>query len=195
MVEADQTAGRVTSRSGRAKVRSQQLRWPQRCPMPPSQLPERTVGHAGTMWLAAGALGAVVVVATVVLLAIAARLLPPGRSKDLAGLIPNSIVLLRRLRANRRLPGRVRLALGAALGYVLSPIQLIPNFIPIVGQADDLAVITLSLRYACRRMPPDDVRAAWPGNPEHLDRLLGHSDQGATRGSLVDPRQGRRIFE
>ncbi|MHB8670713.1 MAG: YkvA family protein [Acidimicrobiales bacterium] len=82
-------------------------------------------------------------------------------------------MLLRRLRADRRLPGRARLALGVALGYVVSPVQLIPNFIPVVGQTDDLAVVTLALRYACRRLPRDEVRAAWPGNPDHLDCLLG----------------------
>ena len=125
------------------------------------------------MWIAAGALGAVVVVAMVGLLAIAARLLPHGRTRELVGFIPNCVALLRRLRTDRRLPRRVRLTLGAALVYVISPIQLIPNFIPVVGQCDDLAVVTLALRYACRRLPRDEVRAAWPGNPEQLDRLLG----------------------
>jgi len=52
-------------------------------------------------------------------------------------------------------------------------VQLIPNFIPVIGQSDDLAVVTLALRYACRRLPRDEVRAAWPGNPDHLDRLRG----------------------
>jgi uncharacterized membrane protein YkvA (DUF1232 family) len=125
------------------------------------------------MWMVAGALGVVVVGATFGLLAVAARLLPPGRGRELAGFLPNCIVLLRRLRADRRLPRRARFALGAAVGYVVSPVQLIPNFIPLIGQSDDLAVVTLALRYACRRLPRDEVRAAWPGNPEHLDRLLG----------------------
>ena len=113
------------------------------------------------------------VAATIGGLALASRLLPPGRGRELAAFIPNCVVLLRRLRADRRLPGRARLALGAALGYVLSPVQLIPNVIPVIGQSDDLVVVTLALRYACRRLPSEEVRAAWPGHPDHLDRLLG----------------------
>ncbi|MHB8663038.1 MAG: YkvA family protein [Acidimicrobiales bacterium] len=127
------------------------------------------------MWIAAGALVVAGSAAVVGLLALAAHLLPPGRGKELAGFIPNCLVLLRRLRADRRLPWRARVVLGAALAYLLSPIQLIPNFIPVIGQTDDLVVVTLALRYACRRLPRDDVRAAWPGNPDHLDRLLGRA--------------------
>jgi uncharacterized membrane protein YkvA (DUF1232 family) len=63
--------------------------------------------------------------------------------------------------------------LGIAIGYLVSPIQLIPNFIPVIGQLDDLAVLTVAVRYACRCLPPEEVRVAWPGDPSHLDRLMG----------------------
>jgi uncharacterized membrane protein YkvA (DUF1232 family) len=89
------------------------------------------------------------------------------------GFLPNGIVLLRRLRGHSALTRRGRLALGAALGYLMSPIQLIPNFIPVIGQADDVTVIALALRYACRRLPRDDVIAAWPGDAAYLDQILG----------------------
>jgi uncharacterized membrane protein YkvA (DUF1232 family) len=129
------------------------------------------------MWLTAAALGVLVVLATVVVLALLARILPPGRGRELAGFIPNCLVLLRCLRADHRLPRRARVALGAALVYVLSPVQLIPNFIPVIGQTDDVAVVTIALRYACRRLPYEEVKAAWPGDPAHLDRLLGTRHQ------------------
>jgi uncharacterized membrane protein YkvA (DUF1232 family) len=125
------------------------------------------------MWLVAGLVGIGVVVVTFLLMAAAARLLPPGRGRDLAAFIPNCLVLLRRLRGDGRLPRRARFALGAALAYVLSPIQLIPNFIPVIGQTDDVVVVTLALRYACRKLPPDEVAGAWPGDPAQLERLLG----------------------
>jgi uncharacterized membrane protein YkvA (DUF1232 family) len=125
------------------------------------------------MWMVAGALGIFAAAATVAGLALVAWLLPPGRGREFAGFIPNCLVLLRRLRADRRLPRRARVALGAALAYLVSPVQLIPNFIPVIGQTDDLVVVSLARRYACRRLPRDDVRAAWPGDPDHLDRLLG----------------------
>src|SRR5258708_35922598 len=107
------------------------------------------------------------------LLALGPRVLPPGRARELVGFIPNCLVLLRRLRADRRLPRRARFALGAALGYLVSPIQLIPTFIPVIGQFDDAAVVAIALRYACCRLPRDEVIAAWPGSPDSLDRLLG----------------------
>ncbi|GAC1595841.1 MAG: hypothetical protein NVS3B21_19240 [Acidimicrobiales bacterium] len=125
------------------------------------------------MWLVAGMLGIAITAAVFAVLAVAARLMPAGRGRELAGFIPNCLVLLRRLRADRRLPRRARLALGAAAVYLISPVQLIPNFIPVIGQADDFVVVLLALRHACRRLPRDEVRAAWPGDPDHLDRLLG----------------------
>ncbi len=125
------------------------------------------------MWIVAGAVGLALVVVIGGLMVVGARVLPPGRGRDLVAFIPNCVVLLRRLRARRTLPRRARLALGAALAYVVSPVQLIPNFIPVIGQTDDLVIVTLALRYACRRLPREDVVAAWPGSPEQLERLLG----------------------
>ena len=141
------------------------------------------------MWLPAVGIGLVVTAATLVLLALVARVLPAGRGREMAGFVPNCLVLLRRLRADRRLPRRARLALGAALGYLLSPVQLIPNFIPVVGQSDDLVVVTVALRYACRKLPSDEAQAAWPGDPATLDRLLG--SRPARRRMAIDPDLGR----
>jgi uncharacterized membrane protein YkvA (DUF1232 family) len=123
------------------------------------------------------AVGVAVLVAVTLGCAVVARLLPPGRTREMVGFLPNGIVLLRRLRGHSHLPRRGRVALGLALGYLVSPFQLIPNFIPAVGQADDVAVIFLALRYACRRLPPADVVAAWPGDPAYLDQLLGRAVQ------------------
>jgi len=124
------------------------------------------------MWLTVAAIGLAVAAATVAVMAVMARALPPGRSREMVGLIPNSLVLLRRLRATSGLPPRARLALGAALAYVLSPVQLIPNFLPVIGQSDDLLAVTLAVRCACRSVPYDEARAAWPGDPAVFDRLF-----------------------
>jgi uncharacterized membrane protein YkvA (DUF1232 family) len=75
------------------------------------------------------------------------------------------------------------MALGAALAYMVSPIQVIPNVIPVLGQADDVFVLTYALRYICRRLPREEVRAAWPGDVCYLERLLGK----ATDQPLVIP--------
>ncbi len=125
------------------------------------------------MWLTAAIIGFAVVVLLTIAMVLMARMLPPGRSRELIGFIPNSVVLLSRLRHDCRLPWRARLALGAAFAYVVSPVQLLPNFVPVIGQADDVFAVTVALRYACRRLPRDAVEAAWPGEPAYLDRLLG----------------------
>ena len=125
------------------------------------------------MWLVGIGIGLAVVAGVGIALVLLARLLPAGPTREAVAFAPNCVILLRRLRGDPRVHGRSRLALGAALLYVLSPIQLIPNFIPIIGQTDDLAVVIAALRYACRQLPRQDVVAAWPGDPAYLERLLG----------------------
>ena len=134
----------------------------------------RAVGHAVVvLWLIGVGAGIVVLVGVGVALAVISRLLPAGAAREWVGFAPNCVVLLRRLRHDPRLGRRGRVALGAALAYLLSPVQLIPNFIPVVGQTDDFVVVMAAVRYACRRLPREDVTAAWPGDPAYLDRLLG----------------------
>jgi uncharacterized membrane protein YkvA (DUF1232 family) len=125
------------------------------------------------VWLTAAIVGFAVLVALTMSMVLIARVLPPGRSRELIGFIPNCVVLLSRLRHDHRLPWRARLVLGAAFAYVVSPVQILPNFVPVIGQADDVFAVTVALRYACRRLPRAEVEALWPGDPAYLDRLLG----------------------
>jgi uncharacterized membrane protein YkvA (DUF1232 family) len=119
-----------------------------------------------------------VVIAVWAALAVAARFMPAGQARELVGFLPNCVVLLRRLRSDAALPRRARLALGAALAYVVSPVQLIPNIVPVIGQSDDIVVVAIALRYACRSLPRSIVRAAWPGDAASLERLLGPDPEG-----------------
>jgi uncharacterized membrane protein YkvA (DUF1232 family) len=57
--------------------------------------------------------------------------------------------------------------------YVLSPIDLIPEFLPVIGPLDDVVVVALVLRYAARRIPRAAIEEAWTGEPHVLERLLG----------------------
>ena len=59
--------------------------------------------------------------------------------------------------------------------WVASPIDLIPEFLPVIGPLDDIVVVALALRYAARQVPRDVLVAAWPGERRLLDRLLGAS--------------------
>ena len=57
--------------------------------------------------------------------------------------------------------------------WVLSPIDLLPEFLPVIGPLDDVVVVALALRYAARRVPRELLLEAWPGEPRLLERLIG----------------------
>jgi uncharacterized membrane protein YkvA (DUF1232 family) len=86
-------------------------------------------------------------------------------------LIPDVIVLTRRLLADRSLPLAPRLALVGLLGWLLMPIDLIPDFVPVIGLLDDVVVTGLVLRWVARRLGPDALADRWPGPPESFELL------------------------
>lgn len=109
------------------------------------------------------------------LLVVLARRLPEGVLKDLAEFLPACVTLVRRLRRDPRVPRRAKLAIGFAGLWVLSPIDLIPEFLPVIGPLDDIVVVALALRYAARRVPQHVLLEAWPGEPRLLLRLIGRN--------------------
>ena len=58
------------------------------------------------------------------------------------------------------------------LAYLISPIDLIPDFIPVLGYADDAIIVAIALRSITRRAGPEVLEQHWPGSPEGLDTLL-----------------------
>jgi uncharacterized membrane protein YkvA (DUF1232 family) len=88
------------------------------------------------------------------------------RARRLAAVVPDYVALVRRLLADPRVPWRHRLVLWALLAYLLSPIDLVPDFIPVVGQLDDLIVVVLVLRWLRRSLEArgvtDDVARGGP---------------------------------
>ena len=101
-------------------------------------------------------------------------------SRELAGpalrLIPDLLRLVRALLADSGTPRSVRFALAGLLAYLLSPLDLIPDFVPVIGSVDDLIVSAVVLRWVGRRVGLDDLRSMWTGDPagfELLRRLLG----------------------
>jgi uncharacterized membrane protein YkvA (DUF1232 family) len=110
---------------------------------------------------------------------VVASRLPPGLLKDIAGFLPSCVTLVRRLGADPRVPRRAKIALAIAGLWVLSPIDLIPEFIPVIGPLDDVLVVALALRYAGRCVPRAVLLEAWPGDPRLLNRLLGEPRSGA----------------
>jgi uncharacterized membrane protein YkvA (DUF1232 family) len=70
-------------------------------------------------------------------------------------------------------PRRAKLAVGLALTWALSPIDLVPEFLPIIGPLDDVLVVALAPGYAARQVPRPVLLEAWPANPAVIHRLLG----------------------
>ena len=116
-------------------------------------------------WLL-GVIGAVAAI-WVALLAILWVFRPRDTSLgELLRLIPDVLRLIRALLADRSTPLGVRLALGALLIWIVSPIDLIPEFIPVLGPLDDVVVAVLVLRWVSRRLGPEELARRWPGKPE-----------------------------
>lgn len=77
--------------------------------------------------------------------------------------LPRYLKLANALARDSSVSGRRKTLLAASIGYAVSPVDLIPGLIPVVGQLDDLAVLLLGLRQALRGLPDDAAQA-------HLDR-------------------------
>ena len=78
-------------------------------------------------------------------------------------IVPDLLRLVRSLIADRDAPLGVRLALIFLLAWLVNPIDLIPEFVPILGPLDDIVVAVLVLRYVRRRLGEDELRRRWPG--------------------------------
>ena len=93
-------------------------------------------------------------------------------------LLPDVLRLVRRLAADRTLPTAVRVRLWLLLAYLVSPIDLVPDFVPVLGYADDVVVVAWALRSVVRRAGREALIRHWPGEPAGLaavSRLAGAS--------------------
>jgi uncharacterized membrane protein YkvA (DUF1232 family) len=91
-------------------------------------------------------------------------------------ILPDLIRLLKRLSTDSTQPRGIRVRLGLLMAYLVLPIDLIPDFIPVLGYADDAIVVVAVLRSVVRRVGTEPLRAAWPGTPDGftvLRRLAG----------------------
>jgi uncharacterized membrane protein YkvA (DUF1232 family) len=80
--------------------------------------------------------------------------------------LPDVLRLLRRLAADKSLPRGVRIRLALLLAYLAIPIDVVPDFIPVLGYADDAIIVTVTLRSVVRRAGIDAVRTHWPGTDD-----------------------------
>ena len=92
--------------------------------------------------------------------------------KDALRLLPDLLRLVRRLAADRTLAAGVRVRLVLLLAYLLLPIDLVPDFVPVIGYADDAVIVALVLRSVLKRAGPGALERHWPGSPAGLEIIL-----------------------
>jgi uncharacterized membrane protein YkvA (DUF1232 family) len=105
----------------------------------------------------------------VIVLVIAGRIF---LARELALVLPNLIRLFGGLLRDGRVPLRAKIVLAVASVWLASPIDLIPEFIPIAGSFDDAIVAALALRFVLRTTDGAVLREHWRGDPATLERLL-----------------------
>jgi uncharacterized membrane protein YkvA (DUF1232 family) len=102
----------------------------------------------------------------------------PGRTTvlDAVRLLPDVLRLAARLARDPATPPSCRVALAGLAIWIASPIDLIPEFVPVIGPLDDIVVAAIVLRWVGRRVGDDALRGHWPGSPDGFElvlRLLG----------------------
>lgn len=111
-------------------------------------------------------------------LVVALALIRPrhGLLREAVRILPDAVRLIRRLAADRSLPTAVRVRVALLLAYLALPFDLIPDFIPVLGYADDAIIVAATLRSVARRAGRDALRTHWPGSDDGfaaLCRLTG----------------------
>jgi uncharacterized membrane protein YkvA (DUF1232 family) len=95
-----------------------------------------------------------------------------GSARALAGFVPDCVVLFGRLMSDPRVARGHRLLVAASVLYLASPIDLVPDFVPVAGQIDDALIVGMSLRLVLRASGPGLLEEHWPGPPSSLAVVL-----------------------
>lgn len=105
-------------------------------------------------------------------------------------LVPSYVRLLVGLLLDQRVSGTDKLIVAAAIAYVVSPFGIIPDFIPIIGEIDDLFIVTLALQRLIAHTPKDVIEEHWPGDPREISEL--NVGQALAAAALFLPGRIRR---
>jgi uncharacterized membrane protein YkvA (DUF1232 family) len=130
-------------------------------------------------WVVAIVVG--LLAAWALMLAIFWVLRPKGASvRELVAVVPDLLRLIRSLIRDRAVAIDVRIVMVAMLVWLLSPVDLIPEFIPVLGPLDDVVVSIVALRYVRRRLGIDELRQRWLGSEAGFDLVAQVIGSGAT---------------
>jgi uncharacterized membrane protein YkvA (DUF1232 family) len=93
-------------------------------------------------------------------------------AREVARFVRDCILLFKRLLRDDRVPRRAKVMLGLLLPYLLLPLDLVPDFIPIAGQLDDAVLVALAIAYVVRTAGREVVEDLWPGSERGLRVVL-----------------------
>jgi uncharacterized membrane protein YkvA (DUF1232 family) len=110
-----------------------------------------------------------------------------GLLREALRLLPDLLRLLPRLAGDRSLPRGARIAVALLLAYLASPVDLVPDFIPVLGYADDAIITAAVLRWVVHRAGLPAVRRQWPGTEAGFAALCRLA--GLAPPSPADPRR------
>jgi uncharacterized membrane protein YkvA (DUF1232 family) len=108
-------------------------------------------------------------------------------ARAVAGLVPDFVVLFRRLLADRRVSRRRKVALAALIPYLAMPFDLVPDFIPVAGYLDDAVLVAFVLRHVLRGSGPELIEEHWPGPRSSLALVLRLAGYGRTTALTREP--------
>lgn len=92
--------------------------------------------------------------------------------REVLAIVPDVLRLLRSLIGDRSAPLDVRVVLVGLVAWIISPIDLIPEFVPVLGPIDDIVVAVVAMRFVRRRMGVEDLRRRWSGSAAGFDLLV-----------------------
>jgi uncharacterized membrane protein YkvA (DUF1232 family) len=102
--------------------------------------------------------------------------------RELVAVVPDIVRLIRAVIVDPASPLDVRVLLLALVAWILSPIDLIPEFIPVLGPLDDVVVGVIALRYVRRRVGIADLEARWTGSRDGFAMLVRVVGTGGATG-------------
>ncbi|UXA16744.1 YkvA family protein [Mycobacterium sp. SMC-4] len=118
--------------------------------------------------LVLGVVGGVVLLWLLLIVALWLAKPDDARLKDAVRLLPDVIRLLKRLATDPATPKAVRIWLVLLFGYLALPIDVVPDFVPVLGFVDDAVIVALVLRYVTRTAGAEAIEKHWAGTPEGL---------------------------
>lgn len=105
---------------------------------------------------------------------------PQRAAEEALALLPNLVKLGWRLAKDPRIPVKARVFAGLAVGYAMSPFDVLPGWIPVVGQLDDILLLVLALQYLMEAAGETVVRQYWEGSSDVLEVIEGLVDWGSS---------------